>query len=135
MARYDNLVTNCQARLPGTPPSHKPQRNKYNAVKVKADGHVFDSKMEFKHYQDLKLLELAGAISCLVVHPEFLLQQASQCGWSVNKAVTWRADFGYIDRGQTVVVDVKGRDTRETALKHKMFRERFPQYELRIVKK
>jgi hypothetical protein len=42
-----------------------------NAQKVALDGHVFDSKKEAARYQDLKILELAGVIEDLEVHPKY----------------------------------------------------------------
>jgi len=134
MARYDNLVTNCQARLPGTPPSHKPQRNKYGAVKVKLDGYTFDSKAEAKRYAELKLLQQSGDIYGLVVHPEFLVNEAKQDGLRVIRPIVYVADFAYWEEGRCHVEDVKGVETKEFKLKAKLFRDRFPNHELHIVK-
>ena len=42
---------------------------KFRNVRVEYDGIKFDSKRECAHYQELKMLEAAGEISQLRVHP------------------------------------------------------------------
>lgn len=94
--------------------------NKYNAIS--ANG--FDSKKEYRRYQELLLLEKAGKIKDLdrQVHFTLLLPQwetyprygkkgqrikdGRRC---VELACVYIADFVYTDEnGQTVVEDVKG---------------------------
>jgi hypothetical protein len=146
---YANLVTNRTARLPGDlalPPTEapKPKRNKYNAVKVKADGITFDSKMEYARYLELRLLEKAGKISGLVVHPEYLLQQAVQDGTRVIRPIIYEADFAYTEDypnehgimlSRRVCEDTKGHETEAFKVKAKMFRAAFPQIDFRILRK
>lgn len=82
------------------------RRNKFNAVKVTLDGHTFDSKAEAKRYGELKLLEKAGKISKLEVHPKFDL--------AINGHVIARytADFEYMYAGRLLhVEDVKSAPT------------------------
>lgn len=138
MSLPKGLVTGVAARLPGDwkpQETEKPKRRtKYNAVRVEKDGHRFDSKMEAARYDELKILEQAKQIGGLYVHPQFLLQHAIQVGLKVVPAIAWNADFAYWEDGRLIVEDVKGRDTREASLKHKLFKEKFPNYELRIIK-
>jgi hypothetical protein len=63
--------------------------NKFNAVKVRLDGYVFDSKAEAKRYGELKLLKRAGKIHSLDVHPKYAL--------TVNGVLisTYKPDFRY----------------------------------------
>lgn len=132
-----NLITNRTAVLPDDLRKHSdptPKRPKYRAVRVEIDGHKFDSKMEARRYLELKLMERAGKISDVVVHPRFLLKGAFQSAWTVVPAVTWTADFCYEATGRIIVEDVKGVETREAKLKHTLFRGKYPEYELRIVK-
>lgn len=145
------LITNRTARLPtdlALPAVEKPKRHgKYNAVKVKEDGHTFDSKMEHGRYRELKLLERAGKISGLVVHPEYLLQQAVQDGTKVIRPIIYEADFAYTEdyeigttagttiRSRCVVEDTKGRETPHFRDKAKMFRAAYPQIDFRILRK
>lgn len=87
------------------------QRNKFGAVTTHVDGIRFDSRKEARRYQELKLLERAGEITQLDVHPEFPLW-ATEC--DEKPFAKYIADFRYIDRrsGHLVVEDVKSRATR-----------------------
>jgi hypothetical protein len=83
-----------------------PKRNKFGAVKVKLDGHTFDSKAEAKRYGELKLLERAHKIRRLQVHPRFDIH--------VNgRPITrYTADFLYEDiYSREYVEDVKSEPT------------------------
>ena len=112
-------------------------RTKYGAVTVKFDGHQFDSKKEMRRYKELCLLQLAGEITDLSVHPKYLLQATfrDRGGRAVRSiTVTW--DFFYREKGQEVVEDVKSPITRkETAynIRKKMFVKRYPDVEFREV--
>jgi hypothetical protein len=83
--------------------------NKYGAKKVKLDGYTFDSKVEAKRYGELKILERAGFIGSLRVHPEFDL---TVNGVAITK---YKADFAYekydLDGNYGVVEDVKSGPT------------------------
>lgn len=93
--------------------------NKYAAVKVEADGYKFDSKAEYRRYEELRMMVLAGEITDLIVHPEYGI-------YVTVFAVKWRheakcvgkytADFSYYRADELVVEDVKGgRATRTEA--------------------
>ena len=45
-------------------------KSKFRNIRVEYDGIKFDSKRECAYYQELKLLEAAGDISQLRVHPK-----------------------------------------------------------------
>jgi hypothetical protein len=113
--------------------------NKYGNKKVKIDGEVFDSKREYYRYMELKLLEKCGAISDLkrqVTYELIPVQREKSTrvyqkgrkkgqpieGKVIEKAVTYIADFTYIDTatGKTIVEDSKGYHTKEYILKRKM---------------
>lgn len=102
---------------------HK-KKNKFNAIKVHADGYTFDSKAEYQRYCELKLLYAAGKISHLVVHPKYDLMDCNYVG-----------DFMYRENDKCVIEDVKSRATLTpiSRLKMKMFRRMFPNIELRII--
>lgn len=56
----------------------------------KADGYTFDSGLELKRYGDLKLLQQAGKIRGLEVHPQVYLD--------VNgERIGYKPDFAYFD--------------------------------------
>lgn len=113
--------------------------NKYRNKKVTIDGEVFDSKREATRYKELKLLERCGAISDLKrqVTYELIPTQREKStrvytkgrkkgqpieGKVIEKAVTYVADFVYIDKatGKTIVEDSKGFHTKDYILKRKM---------------
>lgn len=99
---------------------------KYKNSKVTYDGIEFDSKKEVKRYIELKLLESAGQISSLELQKVYTLIPAQyeetgevytkgknagkpKRGKCIEQAVTYKADFAYIDEhGRVVVEDVKG---------------------------
>ena len=78
----------------------------------------------------------AGAISNLVVHPTFILQDGFMDALTGerHRAITYEGDFQYTENGVTVVEDVKGKATDIFRLKWKMFRKIYPEIEARIIK-
>jgi len=112
-------------------------RTKYGNIKVRHDGHVFDSKKEARRYQELCLLEAAGKIQALQVHPKYeLIQSFRDRGGHTIRRVTVTWDFAYTEDGRKVVEDVKSPPTRkETAynLRRKMFLNRYRNVEFREV--
>ena len=96
-------------------------RSKYNNTKVIIGIFTFDSKKEARRYQELKLLEKAGGITGLTVHPRFPIIVNDQ------RICTYIADFKYwIDFSdinitpKCVVEDVKGVKTAIYRLKKKL---------------
>lgn len=83
-------------------------RNKYNAVKTSVDGIEFASKKEAKRYCELKILEMAGKISSLVLQPVY--------SFKINGYVvgSYIADFRYLDceKNLEIVEDVKSVATK-----------------------
>lgn len=113
------------------------RRNKYNAKKIKIDGHTFHSKREAERYCELKLFLKAGEIRNLVLQPRFLLQDEFFDKNGVkHKKIEYVADFLYIDKqGRNVVEDVKGVLTDVYKIKKKMFLKIYDeQYEFREVR-
>jgi len=102
--------------------------SKYGNHPVKADGHKFDSKAEYRRYQELKLLELAGLISNLKMHPPYLLQEKYVNGDGEKiRAVYYEGDFEYFDEetGSIIYEDVKAIETPVFKLKRKLFEKRY----------
>lgn len=109
---------------------------KYNATKITADGHTFDSKHEYQRYCELKLLERAGTISDLQMQVKFVLipsqyepdtvkvlksgKEKVVKGKLIERECSYIADFVYQYNGKTVVEDSKGFRTKEYVLKRKM---------------
>lgn len=92
------------------------KRTKYRAIPTVVDGIRFDSAAEARRYGTLKLLQDAGKIAELRLQPPFPLVVNGQ------KIATYRADFSYVQGGQTVVEDVKGIRTKDFVIKEKLVR-------------
>lgn len=113
--------------------------NKYGNRKVSTiDGEVFDSQREATRYQELKLLERAGAIKDLKRQVSYELIPTQRepntlnkidskrgrviQGKVIEKAVSYIADFVYTDAatGEVVVEDTKGFRTKDYVIKRKL---------------
>lgn len=99
--------------------------SKYNNRHVEINGHRFDSKAEAKRYQELILLERSGEIRNLQVHPVYLLQEQFNHNGKHFRAITYEADFAYVEDDIVVVEDVKGVRTPVYLLKRKMFLKQY----------
>lgn len=108
--------------------------NKYKNKKVIVDDYIFDSIQESRRYKELKLLLRAGEISDLQLQPKFLLQEGFKKNGKTYRKIEYIADFQYIERGKTIVEDVKGIQTDVFKLKHKIFEKLYPDLELKIIK-
>ena len=104
--------------------------NKYNAKKVKYDGHTFDSKKEFERYLILKSLSNKGLIKDLDVHPRFIVARSVKFGDKTLKPIKYEADFIYFDTtyNRMIVEDVKGFKTALYKLKRSLFIVQYPEY-------
>ena len=101
--------------------------SKYNARGVDADGIHFDSRAEYRRYLDLQLMERAGEITGLTVHPEYELQPHFRYNGKTERAIKYTPDFEYINsNGLKVCEEVKGCITKDYVLRKKLFLYRFP---------
>lgn len=81
--------------------------------------YTFDSRKEAARYDELALLSKAGAIRGLRLQPQFTLKESYiTVNGDRSRAVTYRADFSYEERGKDgtwnlVVEDVKGPSTKK----------------------
>lgn len=107
---------------------------KYHNKKTEIDGIVFDSAGEARRYQELKLQVQCGAIENLELQPKYELQPSFKRGKSTIRAIKYIADFRYIENGRIIVEDYKGAEPAVWKLKEKMFKFRYPELELRVVK-
>jgi len=110
---------------------------KYNNRKITIDGHTFDSTLEYSRYCQLKLLQRAGEISNLQLQVPFTLQESFKKNGKTYKAITYIADFVYIEKGKTIVEDTKSvaTETQVFKIKQKLFEKRYADLELKIVTK
>lgn len=94
---------------------------KYRNKKVEIDGMTFDSKKEARRYQELLLLERAGAIQDLQTQVKYVLIPSQRIkGRVVERECAYKADFVYIENGETVVEDTKGFKTKDYIIKRKL---------------
>ena len=110
--------------------------NKYGNRKVEFDGYKFDSVAEYDRYCELKILQRAGHISDLKIHPAYVLQATFKNG--VDKTVrslSYVADFEYIEleTKEKIVEDVKGVWTKEFRIKKKLFERRYHPLTITII--
>lgn len=110
--------------------------SKYRAVKTTVDGITFDSKSEAKRYLKLKEMVEKGLIKNLELQPEYELQPAFRKNGKSYRKISYKADFKYydIENEKWVIEDVKGMETPEFKLKHKLFEYKFEDLELSVVK-
>ena len=122
MPRAKATVTSAPARMTSEEyralMAQAPAETKYHAVRTVVDGVTLDSKREANRYAELKLLETAGEIEALEVHPRFDLR--------VKRIIVgvYEADFRYFDKRMNryvyVVEDVKGVRTAVYRLKKRL---------------
>ena len=93
-----------------------PKQNKYRNQRTFAVGRTFASGLEAVRAGELNLLLKAKEIFCLCYQVRF----------PVGAKIEYVADFVYLDKDLTVVVeDAKGFATKEYKLKKKLFEDRY----------
>ena len=98
--------------------------NKYRNIRQGA----FDSKKERERWNELRLLERAGAITKLQRQVPFeIIPSQYRDGKCIERAAKYIADFTYYENGELVVEDVKSEITRKNKdyiLKRKLMLEK-----------
>lgn len=107
-------------------------RAKYHNRKITRDGVTFDSRKEFRRYEELQLLQQAGEITNLRRQVKFVLiptqREPSKIGSRggvkkgklLERECVYIADFVYSENGKTVVEDAKGMRTKDYIIKRKL---------------
>lgn len=106
-----------------------PKQSKYKNIKAEADGHKFDSKVEYRYYLRLKRMLAAGEIQSFTMQQAFVLFDGFSKNGKRYQDITYKADFVIThNNGEVVVVDVKGQPqvTKDFAMKFKLFHARYP---------
>lgn len=81
---------------------------KYGNIKTEVDGVIYDSKGESKRAEELIALEKLGIISNLRMQvPYELIPKQKDGDGKTVRAVTYKADFVYVENGETIVEDFK----------------------------
>ena len=114
------------------------RKNKYGAKKItdQATGYVFDSKKEYRRWQELLFMENAGRVINLQRQVKYVLIPAQYERYErysdktgkqlkdgvrcLEKEVSYIADFVYEQAGKTVVEDTKGFRTADYIIKRKL---------------
>lgn len=102
--------------------------SKFGNVKINTPSGVFDSRLEYKEFLDLNLLEKAGKISNLQRQVRIKLGRSEKC------KVHYIADFVYFDNEKSVWVihDTKGFETPEFKLKLKWLLDTYTSFIFRV---
>jgi len=108
---------------------------KYNATKVTIDNHTFDSKEEARFYMYLKTKQEAGEVTSIELQPRYLLQPKFTQRGKTYRRIDYIADFLVtLKNGEQIVYDVKGYMTPVFMLKQKLFKFKYPELDLRLIK-
>jgi hypothetical protein len=109
---------------------------KYRAVKANCNaGHTHDSKREAIRCNELHLLQDAGEITDLTIHPQYwFVINGRQLKHPNGRRVGYKSDFEYIENGMLVTEDVKGVIVRDWPLRRAVFVALFPNHLLRETK-
>lgn len=126
------LKVNQRYSLPVKP---RNKGSKYHNKKVEVDGIEFDSQREANRYCELKIFFQLGEITDLELQPEFLLQEGFRKNGKRYRKIVYRADFRYrvVSSREVIVEDSKGYRTEVFRIKQKLFEERYPGLNLRLV--
>lgn len=106
--------------------------NKYRNKKVQFDGITFDSKAEETRYKQLLLMQKANYITDLELQKRYLLIPKQKD----ERAVSYIADFYYIENNKEVVEDVKSKITAKKTdyiIKRKLFKQKYSEIEFREI--
>lgn len=91
-------------------------KHKFHAVRTKKDGINFDSKLESRYYQQLKLRQAAGEVLFFLCQVPFIIPGSK-----------YISDFlVFLSDGTVEFIDVKGRDTPLSQVKRKAVEELYP---------
>lgn len=93
--------------------------HKYRAIATRTEDGYFPSKKELKRWNELKLLEKAGAISHLTRNTKETTFPLLCFGGS--RVCNYIADYVYREDGKRIAEDAKGVKTPVYKLKKKMF--------------
>ena len=109
--------------------------NKYGNKKTMVDGFEFDSKLEAKRYNELKMLLKSGVITDLTLQKVFLLQDGFS--YASKKRTTYNICLRFfitkIKKGNEIVEDAKGFKTDVYKIKRKLFLYKYPHIVFREV--
>lgn len=132
---------NITSNLADLKPRKLARQHSHKRVKIVHNGvpYTLDSKREYEVYQELALLEKAGEIRNLKIHPRYELIPKNSDFRSISYEGDYEYEDSYLDGNKRhwlkskIVLDVKGWHTELFKLKQKMFRHRYG-FKIRIIK-
>ena len=98
-------------------------RSKYRNKITELDGIKFHSAKEAKRYSELKLLEKAGKIHSLMLQVPYQLIEPMRINGKYYRAISYYADFVYVENNNTVCEDVKGMQTDIFKIKMRLMKQ------------
>lgn len=102
---------------PAAPESASARRGKYNAQPTVVDGIRFDSKLEARYFEHLKIRRAAGDVL-------FWLRQVP---FELPGGIRYRVDFAvFLASGGVEWVDCKGVETKEFRIKSRQVQALYP---------
>lgn len=115
-------------------PKNLAKKSRYTTYKPIIDEIQFDSMMEARYYiklcKDLKndvILSFKRQIA-------FELQPKFKKNGKIYRSIEYVCDFLVKEKNQTTtVLDIKGKETVEFKIKHKLFEYKYPNYDLKVI--
>jgi len=117
------------------PSGESKKKPRVNSNKVEADGHLFDSKSEYRIYYEFKL---DPTVKILELQPEFILQEEFELRGKKYQAIKFTPDFRIIRDGIEWIVEVKSQGTmlansKSYSMRRKMFLKSNPDLRYREI--
>lgn len=110
------------------------KKSRYTTYKPIIDDIQFDSMMEARYYIKLQKDIKDGAILSFERQITFELQPKFKKNGKTYRGIDYVCDFFVeLDNNKKEVIDVKGKETVEFKIKHKLFEYKYPQYNLKVI--
>lgn len=111
------------------------KKSRYTTYKPIIDDIQFDSMMEARYYIKLKKDLKNGAILSFERQIDFELQPKFKKNGKTYRGIDYVCDFLVTlnKDNQKEVIDVKGKETVEFKIKHKLFEYKYPEYNLKVI--
>ena len=113
----------------------KKKRSKFGNKKVTVKGITFDSIAESRYFLVLLDKKKKKEIIDFELQPKFLLQDKFRKNGKGYRKIEYVADFKvFHNDGRVEIIDVKGMETKEFKIKHKLFEYKYPDLSLTLIK-
>lgn len=115
-------------------PSSLSKKSRYVTYKPIIDGIQFDSLMEARYFIKLQKDKKEGVIIDFERQIPFELQPKFKKNGKTYRGIEYVCDF-FVNVNGTIkqVIDIKGKETVEFKIKHKLFEYKYPEYNLKLI--